>query len=223
MSESSFWSRVVAQYPLFADTLVPGPDAKPITLEDLSTPEFLLSAIAEGQRIFSIEQPKFAGQLWFYTFCNAMVAPSVYAMVEFGKVPSLDLSKGSLHAVDDFWFGFSTDEFLDAQDYRLAGEQYGASVAPIIKTLCEVTDLRPAPLWAVAGDCMAIAAMQAGDEAFEPELAQEVAVALAEGLSTAASVPTPRFTAEGKLRRASCCMIYHSPKADMCTSCPHLS
>ena len=222
MTESCFWSRVVAQYPLFADTLVPGPGATPVTLEDVSTPEFVRAAIAEGQKIFSIEQGKFAGQLWFYTFCNAMVAPSVYAMVEFDKVPSLDLSKGSLHAVDDFWFGHSPDTFLEEGDYRTAGEQYGAAVAPIIATLCEVTDLRPAPLWAVAGDCMAIAAMQAGEEAFEEELAQEVAIALISGLSTAASVPTPRFTEGGKLRRASCCMIYHSPRADMCTSCPHL-
>lgn len=222
MSEASFWNRIVAQYPLFADTLVPGPQATTITPVELATPDRLRAAVAEGQQIFQIEQTKFAGQLWFYTFCNAMVAPSVYAMVEFERVPSLDLAAGKIHAVDDYWFGFSTDTFLEAGDYRTAGEQYGASVAPVIATLCEITELRPAPLWAVAGDCLAIAAMQAGEEAFEEELAREVATELVAGLSTAAAVPTPRFSAEGKLRRASCCMIYHSPKADMCTSCPHL-
>lgn len=219
----SFWNRVVTQYPLFADTLVPGPDARQITLADLSDPDTVGTAVAAGQKIFQIVQPKHAGQLWFYSLCNAMVAPSVYAMVEFEKVPSLDLAAGKLHAVDDYWFGFSTDVFLDPGDYRTAGVQYGACIAPIIATLCAVTDLRPAPLWAVAGDCLAIAAMQAGEEAFEEELAREVAGELIDGLSVTASVPVPRFSGEGKLRRASCCMIYHSPKADMCTSCPQLS
>lgn len=218
----SFWNRVVAQYPLFADTLVPGPGARPITLDELSSTETVTGAVAAGQDLFTIEQPKHAGQLWFYTLCNAMVAPSVYAMVEFETVPSLDLSRGKLHAVDDYWFGFSTDRFLDPGDYQTAGQEYGESVGRVVDKLCEVADLRPAPLWAVASDCLAIAAVQAGDEAFEEELGREVATALIHGLSRTASVPAPRFTAEGKLKRATCCMIYHSPKADMCTSCPHL-
>lgn len=216
------WSRVLAQYPLFADTLVPGPGARVISADDLADPGLVSGAVATGQRIFGIAQPKHAGQLWFYSLCNAMVAPSVYAMVEFDCVPSLDLSQANLHAVDDYWFGFSTEAFLDPGDYRRAGVEFGRSIAPVIQTLCAVTDLRPAPLWAVAGDCLAIAAMQAGEEAFEEDLGREVATMLIDGLSTSASVPAPRFTGEGKYRRASCCMIYHSPRADMCTSCPQL-
>ena len=54
------------------------------------------------------------------------------------------------------------------------------------------------------------------------ELAREVATELIDGLSTAASVPAPRFSGDGQYKRAACCMIYHSPNADMCTSCPHL-
>lgn len=218
----SFWNLVVAQYPLFADTLVPGPGARPITVEELAATETVTAAVAKGQEIFEIAQPKHAGQLWFYTLCNALVAPSVYAMVEFDQVPSLDLRQGQLHARDEFWFGFVPGTFLGPGEWRLAGAQYGEAIGVVVDKLCEVAGLRPAPLWAVAGDCLAIAASQAGEEAFEEELAREVATELIDGLSTAASVPAPRFSGDGQYKRAACCMIYHSPNADMCTSCPHL-
>lgn len=218
----SLWNRVLSQYPRFADTLVPGPDARGVTLEELSDPDTIYTAVAAGQKIFSIEQQKHAGQLWFYSLCNALFAPSVTAMVEFDEVPSLDLTAGKLHAVDDYWFGFSTDARLESRQWRRAGEEVGASISPIIDALCVATDLRPAPLWAVAADCLAIAAMQAGEEAFEEELGREVATTLIDGLSTSFTVPIPRFNDAGQLRRASCCMIYHSPKAGMCLSCPQM-
>lgn len=216
----SIWNRVLAQYPRFADTLVSGPEARAITPVELAEASTIARAIAAGQRIFSLEREKHAGQLWFHSLCNALVAPAVTAMVEFDTVPSLDLSAGSLHAVDDFWFGFTTEAVLGDEEWAAAGEQFGRSIRPVVETLCAGTDLRPAPLWAVAADALGLAASQAGVEAFEEEHARAVAVGLIEGLGRLSTVPPPRFGDDNFLRRASCCMIFHSPNADFCLSCP---
>ncbi|WP_080795540.1 (2Fe-2S)-binding protein [Corynebacterium pacaense] len=216
----SVFAQLLAQYPRFADTLVPRADSQPIDLETLSEPSTVIAAIGAGQRIFQLRQPKHAGQLWFYSLCNALVAPSVTVMVEFDEVPSLDIGEGMLHRVDDFWFGFSTTARRSPGDYRGSGMAFGASMSGVVDTLCALTDLRPAPLWAVAADCLAMAAVQAGEEAFEEDLAATVATELVDGLNTRHTAPAVRFDASGHLRRASCCMIFHSPSAGMCLSCP---
>lgn len=216
----SVWAQLLAQYPRFADTLVPRAGSQTISVDDLAAPDTVRAAIAAGQRIFQLQEQKHAGQLWFYTLCNALVAPSVTVMIEFDEVPSLDVHEGELHRVDDFWFGFSTPARREFGDYRGDGEAFGASISGVIDTLCAVTDLRPAPLWAVASDCLAMAAIQAGEEAFEEELAVTVATELVDGLRTHHTTPNVRFDDAGRLRRASCCMIFHSPNAGMCLSCP---
>lgn len=213
----SIWKRLLVQYPRFADTLTAG---QPITLEELATREVILEAVAKGQEIFGIEQPKHAAQLWFHSLCTAIVGPAVTAMVEFDVIPSLDIRRGQLHNIDGYWFGFRPEEMLVDASLHLSGTQFGDSIRVVIDALCAATDLRPAPLWAVASDALGIAASGAGVEAFEEEHAREVAEALIEGMNSVNSVPSPRFNDDDYFIRAGCCMIFHSPRADFCTSCP---
>lgn len=128
------------------------------------------------------------------------------------------------------------------------GRAVAETVAPVIDAICSATGIRPAPLWALTGDGLAGAAVGAGNEVMEPWAGALVGTWLVEGLSRVARVPEPRFVdvvpgagadavtptdlaaaAEGDLadfdvvthlERTSCCMIYRSPKADLCTSCP---
>lgn len=216
----SVWNRLLVRYPRFADTLVCGPHAEVITLEQLANPGLLREAIVKGQEIFGIEQQKHAGQLWFHSLCTAVVGPAVTAMVEFDVTPSLDLRRGQLHSIDGYWFGFRPQELLVDATLQASGTQFGESIRPVIDALCLATDLRPAPLWAVASDALGIAASGAGVEAFEEERAREVAEGLIEGMTNVYAVPSPRFNEDDYFHRAGCCMIFHSPRADFCTSCP---
>lgn len=217
----STWNQLLVQYPRFADTLVRSEDARLLTVEELCSAEVISTVVAKGREIFGIDQDKHAAQLWFHTLCNGLVGPSVAAMVEFEAIPNLDIAQGELHSVDGFWFGFRPCDFdVPGSSFEEAGRQFGRSIAPVIDALCEVSGLRPAPLWAVASDSLGLNASGAGVEAFEEEHARVVATELIAGVNQVREVPTPRFDEGDYFRRAGCCMIFHSPCADFCTSCP---
>ena len=215
----SIWNRLLAQHPRFADTLTL---SQPITLDELATTEVISVAVAKSQEIFGIEQPKHAAQLWFHSLCTANVGPAVTAMVEFDVIPSLDIRRGQLHNIDGFWFGFRPQEMLFDASLHLSGLHFGESIRVVIDALCAATDLRAAPLWAVASDVLGIAASGAGVEASEEGRAREVAKALMVGMNSVYAVPSPRFNDDDYFIRAGCCMIFHSPRADFCTSCPQM-
>ncbi|WP_448851181.1 (2Fe-2S)-binding protein [Corynebacterium sp. 335C] len=137
----------------------------------------------------------------------------------------------------------------DADAVRAHGRDVGRWLEPTIAALGEAFGVRPAPLWAILGDELAGAAVAIGNELMEPWRGVAVGTWLAEGCAGAAEeagarMPAPRFADVTEdavedcdvaaalageepdwdttcaLVRSSCCMIFHSPVADMCTSCP---
>ncbi|MDO5076523.1 (2Fe-2S)-binding protein [Corynebacterium sp.] len=252
----SVFAQVLAEYPRFRTAVTPEPGAVAVTVSELATPERLAAAIAACERLFALGDARWAGQLWWFSFNNSMVAPAVTAMVDCYRVPSLDLSAGALHVQPgDYWYSFSTDIVAADGAWREAGAEYAASITPLIDALTTAAGVKPAPLWAVAADALVGAAVAAGNEAFDPYRGVHIACELSEGFAAGASaaassgakaptIPKPRFEdvrdgvmvptdvaaarageePDGEVhtvaRRASCCMIYRSPVAEMCVSCP---
>ncbi|WP_295627192.1 (2Fe-2S)-binding protein [uncultured Corynebacterium sp.] len=138
-----------------------------------------------------------------------------------------------------------------ADDVRALGAEVGRMIEPVVAASGEELGVRPAPLWAIAADALAGASVAAGNEIMEPWAGALVGSWLVEGLGEVTPMPAPRFVdvdaglgAEGvtstdldaaaageqadfdvvtHLNRMSCCMIYRSPKAGLCVSCPRRS
>ena len=226
--------QLVAQQPHFGPCVAPGPDSLRVSLRELCEPTFVLQVIHRGQQTFSLENPRHAAQLWFYSLCNSVVGPAMNLMVEHSVYPSLEL--GELFSQDGqgYWLGYQPSSLVDGP--LEAGEELGAAMAQVIAALSEATGMKQAPLWAVLSDAVIQSGVAAGNDAFEPEHALEVIATVREGIQKATSRSLPPaqidgLSVDGEImsveqaeyllaHRASCCMIYSSPQAQLCTSCP---
>lgn len=229
--------RLKSAQPRFVPSLTPTDTV--ITLDQLTSSATMATAIAASKDIFALEEERHRAQLWLYTFCGDVLSPAMYLMVSTDLTPNLDFSTGTLFAREHegYWFGFTPQE--ETSSPRETGKSIARSFAPIVEAIGEVSGIRPAPLWAVIADGVSQPAMGAGNEDFEQIKAMELVTEVLAGLEEEAGVnlPTVKFEQvdfgeitdieEGDepdyifTRRVSCCMIYHSPKAGICTSCPH--
>lgn len=197
-------------------------------------------AIKQAKALFRLDDDRHAAQLWFYSLLGSVTAPAVTAMVCSEEIINLGLDSGVLFNRDEgqgYWFGFRPEATVSS--YHAAGKNLGLSITPIIAALCAATGMRPAPLWAVAADGVIQPAMAAGNDEYETNKAVQIARELHAGLQQATSVKLPPLRVEQIVdgavlpindeeepefliaHRSSCCMIYHSPDAGVCTSCPH--
>lgn len=215
------------------------PTTKVIDLADLVSEPTMSTAIVASKEIFALEEERHRAQLWLYTFCGDVLTPSVYLMVASDLKPNLDFATGTLFAreTEGYWFGFTPQ--AETASYEETGRSIARSFAPIVESIGKLTGIRPAPLWAVIADGVSQPAMGAGNEEFETNKAMRIVAEVLGGLKEEAGVNLPKVKFEqvdfGEIkdveedeepdyvftRRVSCCMIYHSPKAGICTSCPH--
>ncbi|MDO4686006.1 MAG: (2Fe-2S)-binding protein [Corynebacterium sp.] len=243
----SVFQLVISEYPRFATAVLPQNGAVALSVTELAEEQRLRKALNACETLFPLSNDRWAGQLWWFSWNNAVVAPAVTAMVEFYKTPSLQLDRGVLHSQPgDYWYSFSTDIVTGDGDWFQAARDYATSITPLIDALSATAGVKPAPLWAVAADALVAAAVSAGNESFDPYRGVRIACELSNGLSEGAvgvTIPEPRFedirdgtitatdmqaVAAGEepmdvhtvARRASCCMIFHSPGCGKCLSCP---
>lgn len=226
-----------AQYYHFSPCIDPN-GRKPMSIAELSGA--VEQAIKQAKALFRLDDDRYGAQLWFYSLLGSVTAPVVTAMVCGEEIINLGLDSGVLFNRDEgqgYWFGFRPEEIVSS--YQESGKNLGLSITPIITALCALTGMRPAPLWAVATDGIIQPAMAAGNEEYETGKAIDIAHELHAGLQQATSVKLPTLRVEQIVNgavlpisdgeepefliahRSSCCMIYHSPDAGVCTSCPH--
>ncbi len=205
---------------------------------------------------------RFQIQVWWYSTCNSWLGPAAASIVVQGRAPRPGWDGLTVFRRDDYWLGYAADRFTDlgadaglepgdadtADGVRAYGRAVGEMLEPVVEAIGAELGVRPAPLWAIAADGLAGAAVAAGNEMMEPWAGALVGTWLVEGLAEVGRVPAPRFVdvepgagpegvaptdleaaAEGEmadfdvvthLERTSCCMIYRSPKAGLCVSCP---
>ena len=200
------------------------------TLSDLVDPSVMSCNIAATQRQFQLESEKDAAHLWLYSFCNTLVAPSLWLMVQESLCPSPNIDDGILQHREGMWWSFHPGAMTTCDQF---GAIFADTIRPVIESLSEVTSASPAPLRAIAVDALGSAATEAGNDDFAPEEGEECAATCEhafceEAASWGARVPPFRSQwitdAMGEERvvvvRSSCCMMYRSPMAEMCTNCP---
>ena len=178
---------------------------------------------------------------------TAMVECHVTPSLDVARGAMFIQNPGTEHG-QGYWMSFFTDVFTDDSEaaWRAAGADYARSIAPVLQALAEVAGASTRALWAVSVDAVAGAAVGAGNDAFEPyrgvRIAQALLAGMAEGVPEGVRLPQPHFrdfcdghfqptdvaaALAGEERdvhtvpqRVSCCMIYRSPAAGMCLSCP---
>lgn len=243
-------AHLCAEYPRFAPALHPQADSRTLTIDELQ--QHLPRAIADSQQRFNLEQPKHAAQVWWFSACNSFVGPAVTAAVEYAAMLDVNLGGGQLFLRDgeDYWLGFlpgrvhrledtgeeSTRELLAEQ-----GAVFARSITPIVERLAEQASMRPKPLFAIAYDALIQAAINAGNDSFDPAEGIRVAHALGRGFGSVTGIDNlivevvdgqwADADVAGALaggmceghhvaRRVSCCMVFHSASSGKCANCP---
>lgn len=245
--------RLIGQFPRFQAEVFPPSGADIGDLAWEPSEETVRSRINAGRKLFPMPEAKddtrFQAQLWWWSMCGAIVGPSMAAIVSDNVAPVLDWAEWKTFARDEYWLGFQAQAFQElARDNVEQLHDYGRELAdflsPIADLVSEVGSIKPAPLWAVAADAVANAAVAVGNELMDPWAGCVVGYCIVEGMREGHSVPLPRYVdvVDGRvsdwdleaalageepdidvtshLERTTCCMIYHSPDADLCVSCP---
>ena len=200
------------------------------TLSALVAPSVMSRNVAAAQHQFQLESEKDAAHLWFYSFCNTLVAPSLWLMVQESVCPSPNIDDGILQHREGMWWSFHPAATTTRDQF---GAVFADTIRPVIESLSEVTSVSPAPLRAIAADALGSAATEAGNDDFAPGEGEECAATCEEAFRKEAATwdaRVPPFRSQwitdamGEERvvvvRSSCCMMYRSPMADMCTNCP---
>lgn len=210
-----------------------------LDLGTLANAPTLRRAVEYGSQCFQIEKAKHCAHLWLYSLLGDFAAPAANIMVRYQVFPLLDADSGILFCRESggYWFGFQPHQ--TANDAVMVGQSLARTMSPIIESLCATFDMRPAPLWALVTDGIVQPLLGAGNDDFEQLLAIDMATQAVDGIQQVCGIaPQSRFAVieDGQVfdyedngddpefvfaHRSSCCMIYHSPQAGMCTSCPH--
>ncbi|WP_423892158.1 (2Fe-2S)-binding protein [Corynebacterium argentoratense] len=243
-------AHLCADYPRFAPALHPQDESRTLTNDELR--QHIPRAIADCQQRFNLEQPKHAAQVWWFSACNTFVGPAVTAAVEYAAILDMHLDDGQLFLRDDedYWLGFMPgrvhrlEDTTDESTCELLAEQAAAfarSITPIVEQLAEQASMRPKPLFAIAYDALIQAAINAGNDSFDPAEGIRVAHALGRGFGSVTGIDNlivevvdgqwedadVAGALAGKMceghhvaRRVSCCMIFHSASSGKCANCP---
>lgn len=246
------YSHMMSEFPRFSADLIPHDGAR----EWKPSTDAVNEGIIAGRKLFPMPEverdTRFQAQLWWWSMCGVLVGPSLACILVTDRGPVWQWDKWNAFSRDDYWVGFQAQEFVDvaaddADHVRDCGEALANFLAPLADAVAEVGDIKPAPLWAVAADAVANAAIAAGNELMEPWRGALLGTWMVEGMQRVHKVPLPRYVdaCDGEVRpwdedaaaageepdfdlvthleRATCCMILHSPVADLCVSCPKRS
>ncbi|HEY5852895.1 MAG TPA: (2Fe-2S)-binding protein [Aldersonia sp.] len=171
----------------------------------LIRPEWLADRVDDLGRAWEVTDRRVAGTLWWYMAADTMLADVVAA---------LDLDTTPDPALESITLTLRSDGGVAAVHHHAntkpdeAIDHLARAVAAIVDTLAEVSGAGRASLAAITTDTIA---SRARTESAATDLAARLAI------------PAPRYVdVAGRrfVRRASCCLIYRSPRAGMCVSCP---
>nr|WP_120491322.1 (2Fe-2S)-binding protein [Corynebacterium lactis] len=244
--------RLLAEFPRFSADVIPHAGAAEWSVSE----EAVRAGVEAGRQLFPMPEvekdDRFQAQLWWWSMCGSLVGPSLGCVLSLGRGPEWDWDAWHCFSRDAYWVGFQAQRFrgIDAADealLRAFGQELAHFLSPLADAVAVVGGIKAAPLWAVAADAVASAAVAAGNELMEPWKGALLGKHVVEGIAGVHHVPLPRFvdSCDGAvapwdeqaaiageepdfdvvthLERSTCCMILHSPSADLCVSCPKRS
>ena len=171
----------------------------------LASPRWLAERVDDLGRAWAVTDSRVAGTIWWYMAADTLLNDVVVAL---GQDTSPD------PALESITLALRPDGGVAAVHFHAKAEQDVAighlanALTSVLDALAEVSGASRAALAAITTD--AIANRTPTDTA-----AADLAARLA--------IPAPRYVVvAGRrfVRRASCCLIYRSPRAGMCVSCP---
>lgn len=241
--------RFVIEYPLTQAQLRAQDPRWRWTGSEFLSPEVIATQVKACQEYFGVIKQKHAGMLWVHICCGNIFAPLVQCAVYSQQYLNADLPGDGCaifrESAQECFLGIEPQTLVaDAQTqmHQLAG-----SIAALISVVSEVIEMRSAPLWAIAADGVVAPILGAGVQEFECDTAVQLADIFIRELEARAPMRLPQLEVltyhDGSLQsycqlgtasavavdddpefvaglRASCCQIYHSPLAEMCSSCP---
>ena len=237
---------IIVASPQLAGYVTAPAGATGLRWEEFVSPGEIAESVRRTAESFRIPSPAAAAHLRFVNVVKAWMTPTLTGFVE-SVVADLDLRGATLWTIDHVWYAYNPGPAASVHDSVAAA---GECLSELIAATAAATGLRPAPLWAQAADLIAIACVEAGNEAYAPDEAVEVLAEVMECLRTEAGVPIPwphvvcgplrrRLAFTGvpgpgecgvgdvdaedflSIRRLTCCHIDRSEVAATCTDCPH--
>lgn len=159
------------------------------------------------------------GTLWWYSASSTLSFVAIATAMVTGEAadPALDGARCFLRP-NGYLGGVlsertvSIEELPDALDTAFSG---------IIAALSAASGARTRALWAIATDSIANRSLDVGAALGDRSLGSAFAERLVGRMTS--PVPAPRFIDVGGrrfTRRCSCCLLYKTEGAEMCTSCP---
>ena len=167
--------------------------------------EWLADRVDDLGRAWEVTDRRVAGTLWWYMAADTLLNDVITALEqESSPDPALESITLTLRpdggvAAVHYHAKAGPDEAIDHLAHALTA---------VLDTLAEVSGAGRASLAAITTDAVA-------NRAPTTDAATDLAARLA--------IPAPRYVVvAGRrfVRRASCCLIYRSPRAGMCVSCP---
>lgn len=191
--------------------------AAPIAGSALGEADWLSARIDDTARTWACGDRRVIGTLWWYMAASTLLEAPLHDLARSARAPD--------PALQSLTCTVRPDGSLDAVRFaaRLDGIAAFAAVlrrtlSSIIDAVADVSGAGNPSLWAIASDAVGNRALESTRD---PDTGAELALAIATGVG--AAMPTPRFVDIGGrrfVRRASCCLIYETAKADKCISCP---
>ncbi len=167
----------------------------------LTDAEWLAARLSELAAVWRIDERRVAGTVWWYMAAAVLLDAPVHDPAVDPGLAALTVRLRPDGSVAAARYTGRTDRQAPALQDTLRG---------LVVPLAETSGVPVRSLWAVATDAIAAHCLVA------PQRAAELARRIPE-------LPTPRFVEVGGRRfvhRVSCCLIYRSPLAGLCTSCP---
>ncbi|WP_082859900.1 (2Fe-2S)-binding protein [Alloactinosynnema sp. L-07] len=195
-----------ARLPHHAGSSTAGLTAVPV--DQIRDPAWLEAQISAAGRLYRCVDRGVLGVLWWYSASSVLLAPTAESWLVTGH--ALDPAAVHLYLHRD-------GRLLAARAVATCadpGPRLHKVVDGAVSAVSAATGASARALWAIATDSLANRVLWAGGGPAD-------AVAMAH--SVGPDLPVPRFVDVGGrtvVRRASCCLVYETPGADKCVSCP---
>lgn len=234
----SFLSAIAGAHPELASYITAPRGGDVLSPSAFCQPDRLSSAVKATGDSLHMNGTRDATQVWFYRFVNALSLPSCAAMVEDEVCADLSLESCLITWMDPLWYTIEPQDTVATVEE--SARTYASTVAAVIDVLTDVSEVRPAPLWALAVDSPVDGLIRYGMRDFASGEGYALARAFHSALVDASGRRLPDLTVEvlreGEwteedvrsddddvfllYHRCSCCKIFRSPDADLCSDCP---
>lgn len=212
-----------------ADSLILKLHARPVSLEAITDPDWFEQHMRRQESLWHTQDRRVLATLWWYLVSPWVVGPTLVSLTCGTEVLSADFADLTLHMTTD-------ERVTGATSHRvLLGDDPVDSAAASLRDLFEhvipiVADfghMRERPLWAIATDALANRLLWLGRATAHDldglrkttQLLSPLCHAIGYPLPQARYADTERF-ATMHTHRCSCCLIYQTPGANKCASCP---